>query len=65
MCANSSGRATAISSAGGASLSHEVADGKISVESASAMNTLYLSIVNISRETEPSVMRSKKKLILL
>jgi hypothetical protein len=41
MCATGSESPQAFFSAGGASLSQEVADGKISVQSACALNILY------------------------
>jgi hypothetical protein len=41
MCANSTGRAQAFLSASDAEVSQEVADGKISIQSACALNTRY------------------------
>jgi hypothetical protein len=42
MCASSSSRTEAFFSASGAALSQEVADGKISVQSPCALNTVYI-----------------------
>jgi hypothetical protein len=47
MCGSSSGRAAAFSSASGAALSQEIADGKIDVQSAFAMDTLYIQITTV------------------
>jgi hypothetical protein len=44
MCANSTGRAQAFLSASDAAVSLEVADGKINVQSACALNTRYNSL---------------------
>jgi hypothetical protein len=44
MCVSSSGRAAEFFSAGDTSLSKEVSDSKISVQSACALNTVYLVI---------------------
>jgi hypothetical protein len=41
MCANSTGRAQAFLSASDAAVSQEVADGKIGIQSACALNTRY------------------------
>jgi hypothetical protein len=41
MCASSYGRAEAFLSASDAAVSQEVADGKISVQSACALNTMW------------------------
>jgi hypothetical protein len=41
MCANSTGRAQAFLSASDAAISQEVSGGKISIQSACALNTLY------------------------
>jgi hypothetical protein len=41
MCANSTGRAQALLSASDAAVSEEVADGKISIQSACGLNTRY------------------------
>jgi hypothetical protein len=43
MCASSSGRATAFFSASYAALSQEVANGKINVQAACALNTVYMT----------------------
>jgi hypothetical protein len=42
MCANSTSRAQAILLASDAAVSQEVANGKISIQSACTLNTLYL-----------------------
>jgi hypothetical protein len=44
MCANSTGCAQAFWSASDAAVPREVADGKISIQSACALNTLYIFI---------------------
>jgi hypothetical protein len=45
MCANSTGRAQAFLSASDAAVSREVADGKISIQSARALNTRYVYFI--------------------
>jgi hypothetical protein len=44
MCANSTGRAQAFLSASDAAVSQEFADGKISIQSACALNTRYMCV---------------------
>jgi hypothetical protein len=44
MRANCTGRAAALFSASDAALSQEVADGKINVQSACALNTVYIRL---------------------
>jgi hypothetical protein len=45
MCANSTGRAPAFLSASDAAVSQEVADVKISIQSACALNTRYFHVI--------------------
>jgi hypothetical protein len=47
MCANGTGRAQAFLSASDVAVSQEVADGKISIQSACALNTRYILILNL------------------
>jgi hypothetical protein len=47
MCATCTGRAAAFFSASGPSLSQEVADGKINVQSACPLNTMYFSMKSL------------------
>jgi hypothetical protein len=48
MCANSTGHPQAFLSASDAALSREVADGKISIQSACALNSRYNSVSLLS-----------------